>query len=180
MWPLRKSSRACACATPSAAAAARSCSARRIWMAHLLGVIGSPPVEMTVSLPAHGRYTTSATTSLQPGHVSCLLTIRRPHIGQQAGAVGGSYLAPASGLDTLGRICPPLGASAIPDHGRRPAHFLVSPHSPPEGAAVIRSLSTLLCRLAERLRPVLADVRELEERRALLDRLSDPRGTIDE
>jgi len=45
---------------------------------------------------------------------------------------------------------------------------------------VIRSLSTLLCRLAERLRPVLADVRELEERRALLDRLSDPRGTIDE
>ncbi|MBV8997355.1 MAG: hypothetical protein JO287_27495 [Pseudonocardiales bacterium] len=35
---------------------------------------------------------------------------------------------------------------------------------------MIRSLPTLLGRLIDRLRQVLADVRELEERRALLDR----------
>src|SRR6185312_5631123 len=105
MWPLRKSSRACAGTTPSAAAvaAASSCSASRSWMAHLLGVIGSPSVELTMSLPAHGRYIASATTSSHRGHVSCLLTMGPPHAGPHDSAADGGYLGRAPSLDTLGR-----------------------------------------------------------------------------
>ena len=94
---------------------------------------------MMVNLPAHGRYTASATTSSQRAQV--------------AGYARHCALLPL----------PTTGASQHTSWCGQRAHRK-------ERAIMIRPLPTRLRRLIDRLRQVLADVRELEERRALLDR----------